>query len=130
MVEDKSSKVFTKLFCAYVFTDVSLLSNDGERIEAHKSILSSFSSFFEKIFTNNVSKDMALYFNNISAEQLRKVNEFIYLGRCQVGEDSISKFLQILGDLGFGDIVERREDTEEDNWTRTSIEFYQKTQIM
>ena len=47
--KDNSSSVFGNLRDDKDFTDVTLVSEDGQHMEAHKGIVASSSPFFEKM---------------------------------------------------------------------------------
>ena len=69
------------------FTDVTLVSSDGSKVEAHKTVLSSSSSFFREILKFEKTKhsgSMLLYMRGVSHKELDLLMEFIYTGECEV----------------------------------------------
>lgn len=63
------------------FVDVSLLC-DGQKIKAHKVVLSACSSYFREIFKENPHPHPVIIFKFIKYEDLNSIIEFMY----QVGE--------------------------------------------
>ena len=58
--------------------DVTLATDDGQHIQAHKIILSAGSYFFSDIFQNINHTNMLVYLKGISSEKLEEVLDFIY----------------------------------------------------
>ena len=53
-----------------MFTDVTLVCNDDKHIDAHRIILSAQSLFFNRILKVNDKRDILIYLQNISSEDL------------------------------------------------------------
>ena len=67
------------------FADVTLVSGDGTKFQAHKTVLSSSSTFFRDILLdNNENQRVLLYLKSVSTKELELLLEFIYTGVCQV----------------------------------------------
>ena len=58
--------------------DVTLATEDGQEIKAHKLILSSGSVFFNDIFLRNNHPRMYIFLNGASTSQLEQVIDFLY----------------------------------------------------
>ena len=82
------------------FTDVTLVCNDDNPIDAHRIILSAQSLFFNRILKVNDKRDMLIYLPNIASEQMNLILTFIYLGQAEVSENELEKF------LSFGKVFE------------------------
>ena len=67
------------------FTDVTLVSADGLKLQAHKTVLSSSSAFFRDILIENQHPSVLLYMRGVSYKELELLLEFTYTGQCQVG---------------------------------------------
>ena len=66
------------------FTDVTLVSSEGFRLEAHKTVLSSSSDFFRGILIENQHPSVLLYMRGVTHKELELLLELIYTGECQV----------------------------------------------
>ena len=66
------------------FTDVTLVSSDGLKLEAHKTVLSSSSTFFRDILFENPHPSVLLYMRGVIHRELELLLEFTYTGECQV----------------------------------------------
>ena len=67
------------------FTDVTLVSSDGLKLEAHKTVLSSNSSFFRDVLIENLHPSVLIYMKGVIHKELELLLEFTYTGECQVG---------------------------------------------
>jgi len=81
------------------FTDVTLASEDGEQVNAHKIILSSISAVFEKMLSVNTDKHLLLYLRGCTITDLEYLLHFIYLGEVEVERAYVERFLQITRDF-------------------------------
>ena len=93
------------------FTDVTLVSAEGLKTEAHKTVLSSFSPFFREVFNENKHTSVLLYMRGVSHKELELLVEFIYTGVCQVEVVDLESFLKIGKELGIEGLQEN--NTEE-----------------
>ena len=100
------------------FTDVTLISDDRRRIKAHKVILSSCSLFFKQILAETFTEKPLLFIKGIEHSELSAIVKFIYLGRTEIAEDDLGKFmkaakeLQIDGLQGKGNIEDNVDPAE------------------
>ena len=79
------------------FTDVTLVSEDGKTIEAHKSVLAAGSQLLEVILKDTDKHHSWIFMTGVSYEHLTKLIEFLYLGVAKVEEkDSFIKMTQDL----------------------------------
>ena len=91
--EKEASKTFRGLFAEEDFRDVTLVSADSKLISAHKVVLSSISPFFRKIF--KLHQSPLIFLKGVNSLDLDLLLRFIYLGECQVAEESLSTFLEL-----------------------------------
>ena len=95
------------------FTDVTLTSEEGKEIKAHKIILCNGSTFFHKLFVNNHDTK---YFNideihpNITFKELEIIVKFIYLGQCEMETSEFESVLSVGRDLGIIGLIESQEN--------------------
>ena len=64
------------------FTDVTLVCEGGERIEAHKLILSTFSPFFERILKKGKHTHPLIFLKGFKSPDLAAMLDFHYFGNC------------------------------------------------
>ena len=71
------------------FTDVTLVSSDGLKLEAHKTVLSSSSSFFRDVLIENLHPNVLIYMRGVTHKEMELLLEFTYTGECQVAAKCI-----------------------------------------
>ena len=74
--------------------DVTLATEDGQQIQAHKIILSSGSNFFNDIFMKTNYSNMLIYLKGISSDQLEHVINFMYKGEAFITQEELKVFLE------------------------------------
>ena len=60
--------------------NVTLVSEDGKHLEAHKVILSSSSPFFLKLLKRNKHPHPLIYMRGVKADELSSLIDFLYYG--------------------------------------------------
>ena len=74
--------------------DVTLVTDDGQHIQAHKIILSAGSHFFSGIFLKSNQTNMLIYLKGTNSVQLKHLLDFIYNGEASVGQEELKEFLE------------------------------------
>ena len=82
-----------------LFTDVTLVCNDDKQIQAHKVILSSFSSLFKRMFSNNPHPQPLVFLKGVEIDDIDAILDFIYQGEASVEQDNFNTFLETAMDL-------------------------------
>ena len=77
---------FGKLRGDKEFTDVTLVCEDGQQMEAHKVILASSSPFFEKILQKSKHPHPLLYLKGFQSKDFASILDFLYFGEANVCE--------------------------------------------
>ena len=80
------------------FVDVTLITEDGMEVKAHRMMLSCATEFFENIFQkceNKNRENLVIFLYGIKFHQLKSILEFIYLGETTVEEKNLNTFLLI-----------------------------------
>ena len=77
------------------FTDVTLASEDGNQIEAHKVILSASSPFFQKMLKRNKHAHPLIYMRGMKSEDLLAIVDFLYYGKADIYQENLDTFLNI-----------------------------------
>ena len=103
------------------FCDVTLVCSDGKQIQAHKVILSAGSEFFQSLLKQNRNAHPLIYLH-LPHHLLLPLVSFVYLGGCEVEQESIEGFLKtatILGVKGLmaqtGAVKKANDEEQHDN---------------
>ena len=119
----KASKLLQNLYNSKLYSDVTLATEDDKQIKCHQSILTTFSSFFERILTKNPHPNPLIYLKGIKSGELEMLLQFAYLGECIVPENALGPVLDAAKELaiyGFGDCDVDGEESEETEDTANS----------
>jgi len=85
---------FRKLREEQKLFDVTLVTDDGQHIQAHKVILSAGSHFFSSIFMKSNHSNMLVYLKGISSDKLVPVIDFIYNGEAFMKQEELKMFIE------------------------------------
>ena len=99
-LESNFRKSFKNVKSEEILFDVTLATEDGQEIQAHKIILLAGSNFFSDIFIKNNHSNMLIYLKGIHGEQLVNIMDFIYSGEAFVAQEDINLFLETAKELG------------------------------
>ena len=97
--QDNVKTAFGHLRDTTDFVDVTLASEDGQQIEAHKVILAASSPFFEKIFKENKHSHPLIYLKGMKTDDLTAIVDFLYFGEANVYQENFESFLAIAEEL-------------------------------
>ena len=106
-------KTVQKLLDDDAFTDVTLVSEDHKQFKVHRVILSACSSVFKSLLTIPVlqpGQQIILFMNGLLSLELEALIEFIYLGKTNVLQENMRKFLTIAKDLKILGLQEKTTD--------------------
>merc|ERR1719158_913603 len=92
--EKNIREYFRKLRKGNRLFDVTLVTEDGHHMQAHKIILSAGSHFFNDIFQKTNHTNMLVYLKGISSENLEPVMDFIYNGELFITQEQIKMFIE------------------------------------
>jgi len=81
------------------FADVTLASEDGQQVQAHRVILASNSPFFLNLLTKNKHLHPLIYMRGIHSEDLIALVDFLYLGEANVYQKNLDSFLAVADEL-------------------------------
>ncbi|KDR15924.1 modifier of mdg4-like isoform X2 [Zootermopsis nevadensis] len=88
------AEIFTQLLQAESMVDVTLCT-EGQKIHAHRIVLSACSPYFQDILTNTEDSHPYIILSEMSSDDVRSIVEFIYRGELNVGADHFSSVLKI-----------------------------------
>ena len=102
------------------FSDVSLVSDDGDTFPAHKMVLASHSQKLDRILTQLQPGPLSLFLAGVSSRDLSSLLSFIYTGEVRVRQGDLvnllraAQTLQIAGLLEDQDVTEARDEIGRD----------------
>ena len=85
--QENISSSFSNLRDDNKLTDVTLLTEDGQNLEAHKLILSASSPFFMNIFQMNKHPNPMVYLNGFKNADLVSILAFMYHGVADIYQE-------------------------------------------
>ena len=81
------------------FLDVTLASEDGKQVEAHKVILAISSPFFQNLLRRNKHPHPLIYMRGVKSDDLLAIVDFLYFGKANVNQENLDSFLAIAEEL-------------------------------
>jgi len=92
--------VLFEMFKSNYMTDITLVCDDKEMINAHKIVLAACSDVF-KSFINNLptGTNSLIFLRGIKYIHLKSILEYIYLGATTIQNDSMKEFYDVAKDL-------------------------------
>jgi len=119
--------IFKELAKDSDFTNVTLVTDGGANVKAHKVVLSAFSPFFRNLLVNNPHQHPLLYLRGVRTEDLLAILDFIYLGQTKVDMENINRFMELAKDLqikGLAPAIQNEDegDKHEEGIGDTSME--------
>ena len=84
---------------ASVFSDVTLVSDENQPIEAHKIILAACSPFFKYFLMNTKNSHPMIYMRGLKSKALVAIVDFIYHGEANVYQEDLEEFLKLAQEL-------------------------------
>ena len=116
----KNAKIaFQDLFADEHFTDVTLVCDDGTKIDAHKVVLSSTSPFFRYILLLNTHAHIFIYLKGVKYRDMLAVLKFVYLGETSVEQNHLKDFLELTKELkidGLSDEIHTSSYIKQENY--------------
>ena len=102
------------------FTDVTLACEDGQQVEAHKVILASSSTFFQKILQKSKHPHPLIYLRGFQSNNFLSIMDFLYYGEANVYQEDLDSFLAIAEEIQLKgltnqsskDLFQEKEETE------------------
>jgi hypothetical protein len=95
------------------FADVTLACEGNQRIEAHKVMLSSGSSLFKTLLTENKHPNPLIYLRGIKLKDLVSVVDFIYNGEVSVYKEDLNDFLEVAEEFKLKGLSQNASNSED-----------------
>merc|ERR1712153_113170 len=105
---------FRELLGSSTLSDVTLVSEDEEHVEAHRVILASGSTFFRNILCKINQPQLFIYLKGIKKDELKQIMDFVYTGEATVAKDQLENFLESARDLKIKGL-EKKADVKIEN---------------
>ena len=97
--KENVNSAFGKLRDDKEFTDVTLVCEDGQQLEAHKVIMASSSPFFEKILQKSKHSGPLIYLKGVLSKDFASILNFIYFGEANVYQEDLDSLLAIAHEI-------------------------------
>ena len=103
-----------------MFPDVTMVSDDGIQIPAHKFVLASYSPILRSLLFNNPHPHPMIYMRGVRQQELQSILQFMYLGETNIGQERFREFAEVATDLQIKEIIQSlsAESTLERNNSR------------
>ena len=98
------------------FSDVTLVCEANQQIEAHKIVLSACSPLLSTMLRMNKHSHPIIYMRGLKAKDLVAIMDFIYHGEASIEHDNLDVFLALAEELqlkGFAGTQENKIDPDE-----------------
>ena len=110
--KENAVKTFGSLREDKDFTDVTLVCEDGEQLEAHKVVLASSSPFFNKILSTNKHIHPLIYMRGMKSDDLLAILDFLYCGETNVHQENLNAFLAVAEELQLKGLMGKSDKDE------------------
>ena len=101
-------------------SDVTLVCEDGEQVEAHKVILSASSPFFQRILKRNKHPNPMIFMRGLKPQDLVAMVDFIYFGEANINQESLESFLVLAEEVELKGLTRQNaSDFIDDDYTRS-----------
>ena len=81
------------------YSDVTLVCEDDQQIEAHRIILTACSPFFDTILQRNKHSHPIVYMRGTKTKDLVAIVDYIYYGKTNIYEEDLEGFLALAEEL-------------------------------
>ena len=102
-------------------SDIILVHEDDEKLEAHKVILAASSPFLQNLLRSNAHTHPLIFMRGVDFDNLQAIVNFLYCGEASVHQENLEAFLQVAEEFqmtGFMDLDNTEEpEIKEENLT-------------
>ena len=100
------------------FTDVTLACEDGQQIEAHKTVLATSSPFFMELLKRHRHSHPLIYMRGINSNLLVTIMDFLYHGEANVLQDDLDSFLALAEEFKLKGLTSDSQEQEQKKKSR------------
>jgi len=101
---------FANLHSDHDFTDVTLATEDGGHIQAHRVVLSQASQVLRSLLVRSDHPHPLVYLQGVGSKELEQVLRFVYLGQVEVANADLGGFVMVGTSLKVEGIMEEVVD--------------------
>ncbi|CAG9859874.1 unnamed protein product [Phyllotreta striolata] len=105
------------------FTDVTIAC-DGQRLQAHKVVLSACSPFFKELFKTNPCPHPIIFMRDVEAQHITSLMEFMYAGEVNIAQTNLSTFLKTAESLKIRGLTDTASDIHKKD---TQVDCYKNS---
>ena len=98
--------------------DVTLVSDEGEHVSAHRLVLSACSEFFRNIFKKVNNQNPLIFLAGVNSTDLRILLDYMYEGEAQIYQDGLGEFLEVANKLQINGLLGVNQETINDDVTK------------
>ncbi|XP_066245371.1 protein tramtrack, alpha isoform-like [Euwallacea similis] len=102
---------FEALRCNEDFTDVTIAC-DGQKLLAHKVVLSACSPYFKELFKTNPCSHPIVFMRDVEARHIIALMEFMYVGEVNVSQTHLSSFLKTAESLKIRGLTDTSSESD------------------
>ena len=103
------------------FCDVTLVCDNGEKLNAHQIILVNSSSVFKSILSSNTHPNPIVYLRGIKLTDLSSLLDFIYKGETSLQQNDLQQFLDLAGNLNIRGLNDKTIFDKSEKYRGTSL---------
>jgi len=111
--QENTLAVFSNLRDSREFSDVTLVCEGGETLEAHKVILTAYSPLFRNMLKQKQQPNPIIFMHGIKLTNLTSILDFIYRGEASVENCNLSDFVSLAKVLELDDLSNDEADVEQ-----------------
>ena len=112
------------------FTDVTLACEDGQQIEAHKTVLATSSPFFMELLKRHKHSHPLIYMRGINSNLLVTILDFLYHGEANVLQDDLDSFLALAEEFQLRGLTgNSQSDTEQQKEVQKNNQYSLKREF-
>ena len=118
--EQNASTTFRNSKRNLEFSDVTLVAEDGQHMEAHKLIISSGCEFFTNLFNISKAGHTVVVMKGVKIEALSAIVDFIYCGETKIPSKDLNDFLAVADELKLKGLSKEKTLEEYENGIKDS----------
>ena len=103
------------------FCDVTLVCDDGTKLNAHQIILVNSSPVLKSILSNNKHPNPIVYLRGVQLNDLSSLLDFIYKGETSLEQDDLQNFLDLAENLRIKGLNDKTTPDNSEKYNGTSL---------
>ena len=121
--EQNASNAFNQLRDDKDFLDVTLVSDEGEHLSAHKVVLSTCSDFFKDVLKKANHTNPLLFLSGFDSKILAAVLDYVYNGKVNLYQKELDAFLECAQKLKIHGLTQNLQDE------KTETEYFENKEV-